>query len=82
MAGDLFLFASVVVDFYAKDYCGTGCGYDIGDNQREVADENALNGKEYRAGAHGEEGGQGNAVGVASANSGDCLWQITANHAD
>ena len=73
----LFLFEVVVVDFDAGDYDGANASHDIGDGQRHIFEENALDNEENRTEPHEQKCRHGYAVGLAGADGVDGLWKIT-----
>lgn len=72
----------VVIELDAEDNHRANCGDDIGDYQRPVIQDKSLNDKEDRAEPEHAESGQGDAIGVASADSDDSLRQVAEYHAD
>ncbi len=80
----LFLLEVVVVDFDAEDDAAAGRGDEVGQEERPddvgLVDEPLYHEGEA-ANCHHQEGGKGNAVGVARANGLYGLGQITQHHA-
>ena len=75
----------VVVDLNAKDDEAARSSDEVGDEQRPQHIgfvQQALQHEAHTADTHHQEGGQGDAVGLACANGMDGLGQIAQNHRD
>ena len=79
--GLFFLFA-VVMDFDGEDNNGANRGYDVGNDQRHIVEQQALDYEQHRAGAESQKRRHGYAVGLARAYGGYGLGQIAAYHAN
>ena len=55
---------------------------DVGDDQRNVRRQNAVDNKKHTAETQHDKRRQSDAVGVAGAYRHDSLWHIAENHAD
>lgn len=81
---DLFLFlglAVVVHELDGEDDGRADRGDDVGDDQRPVLEYYALNDKEYGPQPEHAEGGHRYPVGIAGADGGDRLRQVSQYHA-
>ena len=76
------LLFAVVDDLDGDDNHRADGGDDVGDDEGPVADEDALDDKEERAEAHHQEGGHGDALGVAGTDGDDSLGHVAQNHRD
>jgi len=81
-AAQLLFLPIVVIHLDAEHNGARHRGDDIGDEQRPVLKHQTLDGKQYTAQTHHQEGGQGDAVGVMGADCVDGLGHVTEDQAD